>query len=106
MKVCTYTLENTAKELISTEIRFDIASARAGGYELLCINSKKTELDVKQIATVLKNLRMIKKEGKIDFFATAEDFEKGSEKASYLINKFPDITEFLSDRSFILIIKL
>ena len=105
MKVYAYDLQSDSTDQMSTELRYVIATARAGGDELIRINVLMENAD-RAGAALLKLLKSLKREGKIDFFADRSAFESGSREASYLINKFSDITEFCKSESFYLVIKL
>ena len=106
MKILVHTIDNILNEQIHTEIRFCIASARALEKDLVCIKLKKDEKRGKLGELIMKNLRAIKKEGRLDFFADKEAFEKTSAEASYLINKFPSVLNLIEDEEFFLLIKL
>lgn len=105
MKIFTHTLENTAPEDIGTEIRFVIASARACGNELIYVKIE-SEIDGKVSTALLKHLKTIKKQGRIDFFAGKDAFADINREASYLINKFPDVVEYIGSDSSYFIIKM
>ena len=107
MKICTNTLESFSGELLTTEIRFHIASARATGCDLVCLRSDKALAEEgREIQAILKNLRALKKEGKIDFFADSISFKNSSAEAGYVMNKFPDAACEVSQPGFLFLIKL
>lgn len=105
MKIFKHTFESTVSQQIGTEIRFVIASARATDNELIYINLK-SEVESRITDMLIKHLKNIKKQGKLDFFATKDAFVENNAEASYLINKFPKITESINYDSFFLIIKI
>lgn len=105
MRIFTHTLESKIPAQIATELRFVIASARASGNELISITTE-TDQDGRIHSALQKNLKTMKKEGRIDFFAGKEAFSKSTAEASYLINKFPQITELIETDNLILIIKI
>jgi len=105
MRIFTHTLESKMPDQIATELRFIVASARASGKELILI-TLRADQDARIQASLQKNLKAIKKEGRIDFFAGKDAFTKSTAEASYLINKFPQITEIIETDDFILIIKI
>ena len=101
-----FTLRAELPEQISTEILFEIASARADGIELLCINifneDKEYTLPKKQQGTVIKLLKNLKGEGRIQLFATSNSFNEHKTEAYFLQNKYPEIfnsssTDFLDE---------
>ena len=107
MKICTNVIESFSTELLTTEIRFYIASARATECDLICLKSKTPiSAEDKEMASVLKNLRLLKKEGRIDFFADKSSFDTGSAEARYLKNKFPESSAYINEDGFLFIIKL
>ncbi len=107
MKILTHSLVNLSQNLLETEIRFYIASARASGdYLIVFYLSLDEGAFQKQKAFALKEFKTMKKEGRIDFFADDAAFKSGSAEASYLKNKFPGIEELVSENNFFLIVKL
>ena len=105
MKILIHTIDSMLCEQVHTEIRFLIASARAQGRDLVSIMLRDNKSG-KLGELIIKNLRAIKKEGKIDFFADKEAFETASAEASYLINKFPDVLSLIDEEEFFLLIKI
>lgn len=107
MKLFTHIIESEAPSQIVTEIRFTVASARAGGNDLILLKIKSDTAKEGSVASLmLKNLKTLKKESKIDFFAGREDFENGTPEAGYLKNKFPDVAGLVNTEEFFLLIKL
>ena len=88
-------------ERLMTELRFNIASARASGFELIKIEFPKDDAPdaEKLVSSVLKKLRLLKKEGVVQFFANNDSFERHATEAVYLLNKYPEIAsdESLTD---------
>ena len=105
MKIFTHELESTLTDQLETEIRFVIASARATGNELISLKTKP-ESEAKTVAMLTKQLKSIKKQGTIDFFASKEAFSELNAEASYLINKFPEVTEYIGSEEFFVIVKI
>ena len=107
MKILTHNLVNLSQNLLETEIRFYIASARASGDFLIAFYPcEDEEGSQSQKNFVQKELKTMKKEGRIDFFADASAFKNGSAEASYLKNKFPGIEEFALENKLFFIVKL
>ena len=107
MKLFTHTIESDTQGQLLTEIRFTVASARANGNDLICFKVKAdTEKEGSVVSSTLKNLRALKREGKIDFFAGKDSFQKGTAEASYLKNKFPEVAELVDTEEFFLLIKI
>ena len=93
MNCQSFTIENMPTDRLMTELRFDIASARASGCELVRLElvaedaKKRSRLST----SVIVRLRALKKEGVVQFFATERDFKDDSTEAVYLLNKYPEI---------------
>ena len=105
MKIFVHELESTLADQLETEIRFVIASARAMGNELVLLKTKP-EVDSKIVIALIKQLKIIKKQGIIDFSATKDAFSELNAEASYLINKFPEVTEHIGSEEFFVIVKI
>ena len=105
MRIFSHTLESLAADQIETEVRFVIASARATSNSLIHLTAEG-EIDGKIYTDLQKLLKLIKKQGKIDFFASKEDFSDHSAKASYLMNKFPEVSDVIHSDHFFIIIKI
>ena len=85
-------LGETQSEL-NTEIRFLVASATVDNKSLMLLRFgvDLSERDQERIKTcVIKVLRVLKREGIIQFFVTREGFELDSTEANFLTNKFGD----------------
>jgi len=93
MNCKTLTLKYMNTDKLMTEIRFHIASARAEGYELVRfdIEADGDTVSDKFTLAVTRKLKLLKTEGKIQFFATDKSFAAGSTEANFLINKYPNI---------------
>lgn len=79
---------------ISVELRFAIASERAGGCELLRIDILKNENKKEQeklLASINKLLKQMKEERLIQFFATKKNFDLSTMEAEFLLNKYPSV---------------
>lgn len=105
MRIFNCTLDSAVQDALVTEVRFNVASARATGSEFICFETKESDKE-KISAAVSKILQAMKKEGKIDFFAARTDFELNTAKAGYLLNKLANISEILTNENLLLIVKL
>ena len=98
-----FTLRAEMPEQISTEIFFEIASARADGIELLCINIFDEGINYvspeKHYLAVIKMLKNLKGEGRIQLFATSDSFNKQKTEAYFLQNKYPEIFNTAENKS-------
>ena len=93
LKKCV--LEHMDLEYLMTELRFNIAAARAEKMELILFELA-TEDDRsrrRRYTSVLFRLRQLKREGSISFFAAESDFVDGTTEADYLLNKYPETAE-------------
>ncbi len=107
MTILAHILKSDAYDQILTEIRYLVASARATERELISIKLRSDASDSsKALLAVIKTLKILKKEGKIDFFVSADDFLTVSAESSYLINKFPDVMVVLEEEKPNCIVKL
>jgi len=78
---------------LETELMFDLATERVGGTELVRFTLNKQgdeKLDRRNFSTVLRLLRKMKSEKKIQFFATEQSFAESSTEAAFLLNKYPE----------------
>ena len=73
---------------ISTELLFEIASARVEKKELIRLTFDAGDKTESNIITALKKMKY---SGTIQFFATVTDFEQSSTAAVFLLNKYPNI---------------
>ena len=96
-------------ESIILELSYSIASARADKIQLLSLMYDE-ELPEDKRETLykctVKTLKKMKKQGRIDFYVDREGFLKEKTEANYLINRFPNITDSVPHKDFMLIVKL
>ena len=94
MNSISFTIEYMSVDRLMTELRFDIASARALGYELVRLEpvSEDAAVRARLRTSIAVRLRTLKKEGVIQFFATERDFREESTEAVYLLNKYPELS--------------
>ena len=88
------TLKSNLPEQAHTEIMYEIATARAEGAELIRINVSQENMNIlpeKRLSAVIRLLKGMKQEGRIQFYATKESFEKSFTEAIFLQNKYPDV---------------
>ncbi len=98
MKYKNYRLTSETGSSVSTELMFEIASARVSGIELIRFELPKNDEKRagKLRAAVLRILRMMKGRGQIQFFATEDAFSSSTTEAQFLLNKYPELTEEFS----------
>jgi hypothetical protein len=107
MKLFTHVIESETSNQIVTEIRFTVASARAVGNDLIFLKINPASEKEGTVATsVIKNLKTLKKEGKIDFFAGREAFLNATPEGDYLKNKFPEVRSLIDTEDFFLLVKM
>ena len=96
LKKCT--LEHMDLEYLMTELRFNIATARAEKVDLVLFElaTEDERSRRRRYTSVLFRLRQLKREGTISFFAAETDFADGTTEADYLLNKYPELAEVAS----------
>ncbi len=99
MKTIELTGDKSAE--LDTEIRFNIATERAAGEELLRFDIK-SESDT-ALRHALKILRRMKLEGAIQALASRDSFISEDTEASYINNKYGTSLGTLPDRDFIFV---
>ena len=85
---------------VETEILFNIASTRAIGKRLIrldLVNMGKRSIFNHQKQIMLSLLREMKREGRIQFFATEESFQKMKLEAQFLYNKYESFIDLSKD---------
>ena len=88
-----FDLQSSAKEKIKTEIMYEIASARADNAEFVRINinlGDQSAENRKSVSATINTLKDMKKDRRIQFFATEDNFKHMSTEAIFLLNKYPD----------------
>ena len=89
------TLRSYLPEQISTEIMYEIAAARADRFEVIRINILNEEENnvpqKKRVENLIRLLKNMKNNGRIQFYATKESFETFGTEAVFLQNKYPDV---------------
>ncbi len=89
MDIMTFKLTANSAPLLTTEILYALASARVKEAQLVAlVPEDKAE---EQKASIIRILRAQKKQGKIQLFASRDDFEIETTETRYLENKFPGI---------------
>ena len=93
MNCKSFSIEYMSTDRLMTELRFDLASARALGFELVRFEPAAEDAKVrsKLRASIIVRLRTLKKEGVVQFFASERDFAEESTEAVYLLNKYPEL---------------
>ncbi len=88
-----FILRGTTRPELDTEVKFNIATARVDGAELLRFAMPRTadsREDGKIIATLTKLLKGIARNGDIQFFALNPEIESSSLEGAFLLNKYND----------------
>lgn len=87
---------------VSTEVMYEIASARVGGKSLVRFNLMLSgeEKNAKRLLSSLKRtLKNMKGQGTIQFYALPDNFTEMRTEANFLINKFPSLFEQMPKES-------
>ena len=86
-------LRSNLPEHLATEIMYEIAAARADGAELIRIETSTDEegssVHKKIYSSLIRLLKGMKDDGRIQFFATKNNFDSLSTEAVFLQNKYP-----------------
>ena len=96
-------LESAEAESFLTALKFEIATARCDGVRLLRIDiDEKRGADeiAKFYSAIKKELRLMKRRGKIQLFAFPDSFERQTTEAVFLLNKYPEIIKFTDASEF------
>ncbi|MBQ8371943.1 MAG: hypothetical protein IJX38_03270 [Clostridia bacterium] len=99
LKISRYSVTEQMKAQLETELRFDIASAKADGADLIELKISLTDderLDNRILNFITRILGVIMREELIQFYATPRGFETGTKEALFLQNKYP---EYLRERT-------
>lgn len=82
-----------AEDMVSAvnEIKFELATARAEGVELLTIKYSESEMLTHFLPKVSAVLRKMKTRRVIQLYAFAENFQRGGTESVYLKNKYPEL---------------
>lgn len=97
MKIIELTGERQTE--LDTEIRFHIATERAGGEELIRFDIA----DEVSLRLAIKLLRRMKSDGAVQVIAARDSFISEDTEASYIINKYGKATELLPDCEFVFV---
>lgn len=99
LKIIELTCDSLAG--LDTEIRFNIASERAEGVNLVRFDIKSDSDSRLRLA--IKVLRRMKSEGAVQVFASRDSFASEDTEASYINNKYGKILENLPDFEFVIV---
>lgn len=94
-------LQGRTPSALTTEIMYEIASARVAGVSLLRFNISRGEDEklFKRLTSAQKRtLRSMKERGSIQFFALPDNFASFATEAKFLVNKFPELFESLPEQ--------
>lgn len=93
----------------NTELQYFIASARADKADLITLvygRGMDEDTKIKLEKNILKMLKQIKVSGRLDFFASKENFDSSSTEAKYILNKFPEYENVVSETDLMFCIML
>lgn len=93
---------------INTEVLFELATARAGKFNIVRFDVEKSGEEPKNTQKTLSNLERIlksaKKRSAIQFFVTEDGVKESTTEAKYLFNVYPEAEESIpTDVSFIFV---
>ena len=98
-------LKSSTKEGLETEIKYEIATAKVDGVELVKFDIELHDAEnyhvesTKLKSSLIRTLKNMKADGRIQFFATDENFAKQTTEAVFLINKYPAYFERIESGS-------
>ena len=99
-------LRSTTREGLDTEIKFNVASAKVDGCEIIALSYSDQNNYQKTRAILNKILTSLKRNGIILFYLFASDLSEATTQGSFLINKYPDICDISIEGQNIVFIKL
>ncbi len=105
MKYVTLAPTAHSASTLETEIMFSVASARAQEMDFLKIDLSDDN-DDKARTVVIKLLRQLKKQGRIQLFIDAAELFGSSTEAQYLANKYPEALSLCGEDEKAFIIKI
>ena len=97
MVLSTYNLQGSCKKDFDTEIKFNLATARYEGADLIVFSINKREDEeenTRLLSCIYKILGTVKKAGTISFFVKPEQMEQNTTEAEYIKNKYADYLTF------------
>lgn len=110
MQYKTINLKGREPGELTTEVMFEIASARADGEELVKFNIPSEEalgsFYKKNLNELKRTFKKMKTAGQIQLFAMKSSFVESSTEAIFLMNKYPTVFEdsdFLNEDGYILV---
>ncbi len=98
-----YNILSDKRDKIHTEILYTLASYRASGKELAVFSAEGCGAQAEKY--VDKCLRTLKQGSKIDFYVKSSEIDVSTE-GSYLLNKHPEITDYIRESGHLFIVKL
>ena len=105
MNLKMHNLRSKTRVRIENEVLFEVASARSLGIELLRLDISDAEGE-RFRGYVEKNLRSLKRNGRIQLFILASALSGDSTEAEYLKNKYPSIVDEVGEGEFSFVIKI
>lgn len=99
-------LSSTTREGLDTEIKFNIASAKVDGCEILVLSFPDDNANPRLCIFINKILSSLKRAGIILFYLFDSELNEFSTQGSFLINKYPAICDIFIEGQNIVFIKL
>ncbi len=94
---------------MNTEVLFELASARAGGFSVVRLDVPPAEDDKikeRELSFLARILRAMKKRSAIQFFVTEEGLSRSTTEAKYLLNVFPEVEDAIPEGDGYIFVKL
>ena len=92
MNYLEFDLNGLDTKELTAKLSFDIATSRASGFPLIKFVFNELMGDKFKKALTAR-LRDMKKNGRIELFASSDDFLNKTTGAEYLLNKFPTLKD-------------
>ena len=105
MKYLKFDVSGALQNTIKNEIYFNIASARANGYEFVVIDFKSS--DAEKSRNIAKRiLKGMNTDGRVKLFIFANSFDGSSKEELYFRNKYPGMRAICEENREAIVVKL
>ena len=105
MKYLKFDVEGSSQVAVKNNIFFNIASARANGYEFVILNFKSDNLE-KTRKFAAKILKVMNADGRVKLFILASSFDGANKEELYFRNKYPEMRALCEENSEAIIVKI
>ena len=109
MNITTNELTGKNSELLTTEIKFFIAAAKAVGNDLIQLKIKRLgddEREARRMNTITRILKSVKRQGLIQLFIISTEINAQTTESAYLKNKYPELASYICGDDISYVLKL